>query len=109
MKGKVKQQPLFTVVLIEPGLTVLGFERIEVLGFIPFRAKQARLYCSGPDCDNSIMVWDYESWAIIRTRHGIQRIGEEDLMSEIEEGIYVEEGTPSAEIKKRRKVRRERR
>jgi hypothetical protein len=103
-----KQLPLFTVVVADPEYTSLGYDWIEVLGFIPFRARPNMVHCSDPDCDGLCPVWDYESWAIVRTPHGIQRLPEEDLLSEIEEGIYVEPGTPKEEIERSNRLRRER-
>jgi hypothetical protein len=104
-----KQLPLFTVILVDPEFTSLGFKWIEVLGFIPFRARPNLLHCSDPDCESVLPVWDYESWVIVRTPHGIQRLPEEELLGEIEEGIYVEAGTPKEEIERGKRLRRERR
>lgn len=99
---------IFKVVLANSEESMLGYEWIEVLGFIPFAAQSQTFGCCEPDCKGEIPAWTYNSWVIVRTEYGIHRMCDEDFWPEIEEGIYVEEGTSQEEIEKARRIRRER-
>lgn len=98
---------IFKVVLADAHESMLGYEWIEVLGFVPFAVKSHTFACD-PDCKSEIPAWLYSNWVIARTELGIHRICDEDFWVEVEEGIYVEEGTPQEEIEKAREIRRKR-
>ena len=99
---------IFKVVLADVEESMLGYEWIEVLGFIPFAVKSHTFACCDPDCKSEIPAWLYSNWVIVRTEHGIHRIYDEDFWEEVGKGIYVEEGTPQEEIEKAREMRRRR-
>jgi hypothetical protein len=108
MASKTKSKPLFTVVLVEGGLTMIGYDRLEVLAFLPFHAVQHSFACPDADCENEIPAWLYRSWVVCRTKHGLMRLPDELLFEEIEDGIYVEEGTSDEQIEWYRQRRQRR-
>lgn len=105
------QPPLFKVVLVEPEMTLLGFEWLEVIAIMPFRAERVQMVCDDDDCKETHYdphAWAYASFFLCRSENGIIQIAEDDLMHELYEGIYVETGTSDKEVQRIRKVREKR-
>jgi len=83
------REPIFRVVLVQPENTNLGYEWIEVLAIYPFRFGETEL---SEDFENRDQYRDFTNWALCRTPHGIHRMGEDELLEEIEANVYVEAG-----------------
>lgn len=80
-------EPLFRVVCAKPDETMLGYDWIEVLAIYPFRFGASEL---STDIEGHEQYRDFTNWALVRTPHGIHRLGEDELMDEIEANVYVE-------------------
>jgi hypothetical protein len=84
---------LFKLYLQDKELTGIGFDWIEVLAIVPFRATvhQACDTC-GAETEDQSSFYILQSWFYCRTETGILQLPEDDVMHEVAYGIYCEQG-----------------
>ena len=97
---------LFRLVLQDKGLSMIGFDYLEVLAIVPFRVTQHGKCEECGHAEDGGPFWIMQSTFFCRTEHGIQALSENDVMEEVANGVYCEEGGEAEAAKAREPLTR---
>jgi hypothetical protein len=87
---------LFKLYLQDKKASVLGYDWLEVLAIVPFRHTLHEVCEDCREEGEAPFYYITQSWFYCRTEQGIVQLCENDLMHEVDIGIYCEQGGEAA-------------